>query len=125
MKFNIGKIIVLLLLLIIFWAGFRHCGQSKQLSRNGELTQAEVLNVVAGTKASIYYKFTVNGRRYDDMHRALLRSSIRDSLLGRSFPLVYLKDNPTTHRFLLEESDFNAVGRRAPRQLQWVWRYKN
>lgn len=126
-KLNIGQVLAVVLMAVIIVACFRHCYQSGELSTDGEITYAEVLSVDPGTKTSIniYYRFVVNGERFEDSHRALLMIGIRDSLLGRRFPLVFLRGNPKVHRFLLEEKDFNEVGRRQPYNLDWVKRYAN
>jgi hypothetical protein len=73
---------------------------------------------------SIHYEYFVNGIKYQGLKTTSFDPELSYKLQNKSFPVIYLKNNPAKSRMLIFEYDFEVLRLNHPDSLKWVEEYK-
>ncbi|WP_343675078.1 hypothetical protein [Chitinophaga sp.] len=98
-----------------------------RLYNNKVFTTCEIYDygiIARSVGTSFSCRFYVDGEKYvfsEDVREIAMRNA--DVFLGKSFPVVYEKGNPSNFRMLMLPEDFQKFDMPYPDSLNWVRKY--
>ncbi|MDH7460702.1 hypothetical protein QEG73_05410 [Chitinophagaceae bacterium 26-R-25] len=116
--------------LIIGYSIYKDRSMSKSFKQRDKtvITLAHFESGDAGYKGSVKLKiwYMVDNKRKDyESTEFNLKFSIIRRLVGKTIPIVYLKDDPGKNTLLLSEYAFKYVNLPFPDSLNWLKEYKS
>ncbi|MDH7460700.1 hypothetical protein QEG73_05400 [Chitinophagaceae bacterium 26-R-25] len=119
-------LVALVLLVYFIYCGYNNYQSFKQRDKT-VVTVAHIEGGSNGHKGSLYFNIWYmmgNERKDEEVTELDLRFSIIRRLVGKTVPMVYLKDNPEDKRLLILEKDFEMINLPYPDSMHWTREYK-
>jgi hypothetical protein len=123
-KQNLALLIVIVI--VVFFLFKKDVMLKKKLAINGIMTNAIVDSTNEGYKTGTYviYHFFLKEKMYTNETKIFLNYKYHTLLLNRSFPLIYLPENPDKNSILILPEDFKYYRLAFPDSLNWILEYK-
>ncbi|ANE52902.1 hypothetical protein [Flavisolibacter tropicus] len=116
--------IILIACTVAYAVRFR---KASELEEHGTITTGYVTSVWDAYKGWTRFKYYYfhNGKKIkgSDSYKTL-SFTIKDSLVGKAVPILYVPENPQNNKLLLTEADFNGLNKEFPDSLKWIQRYE-
>ena len=101
---------------------YKHDSFFREISKKPAITTGYITKVQYKSKLGyvVSYYYEVNNQ---DVNEETYRSNVYDlenSLVGKSFPVIYSTVNPEYHGILIFPDDFKAYNIRFPDSLYWI-----
>ena len=119
----IAFLLVLALAILIYINGERNAEEyRKKISANPTLTNGVVTNLEFRIKHGyqIDYEFFVEGVKRAGSLSSSRYESIKNELIGKSFPVIFKSDDPSFSEILVFPEDFERYKLSFPDSLRWV-----
>jgi hypothetical protein len=102
--------------------------KSYRLKNSFRLTEATILTVGVpmqknGSWSLSYFFIDSSGDTIAAKTHCFLRISLMDSLIGRTVPCAYYKDNPNISQLLIYEHIWKQYGLTYPDSMKWTKRF--
>ncbi|HEY5367860.1 MAG TPA: hypothetical protein VIJ75_02620 [Hanamia sp.] len=97
-----------------------------KLANQGVLANAYVMDITTTVRGdfAIDYRFIVNGKSFEDQHSySELLMRYQNNFLNRTFPVIYLPQNPSINYLLVTPQSFKEYNKDFPDSLQWIMQY--
>ncbi|MDH7463465.1 hypothetical protein QEG73_19350 [Chitinophagaceae bacterium 26-R-25] len=124
---GLGGLAVLALLGYFIYYAYNNYQSFKQRDKT-IITVAHIESGDSGNKGSLKFKIWYmlgNERKDDEVTEFYLKFSIIRRLVGKTVPMVYLKDNPEEKRLLISEKNFDMTNIPFPDSMRWTNEYKS
>jgi len=99
----------------------------RKMKKEGKITTAKIIDYKLGYRGGIsfIYSFNTDGEKIVGKKSFMELVSNRPAdFLNKSFPVIYLKDNPSYNYLLLSRYSFNKFGILFPDSLKWVIKFE-
>ncbi len=122
--------IVGILLFILFLIGFGFWQKNKEKKKyrqRGVITIGKVIKVKDDYKKRpyIYYVFNIGESTYTvKSSYPEFKANIEAELKNKTFPIIYIKDDPKDNQILISREEFESQGIPFPDSLAWTRRFE-
>lgn len=119
---NIVGVSLFILLLIAFGLWQKN-KEDKKYKEKGVLTTGNVIKVKDDYKRRpyVYYIFSVGANTYTGKSSyPEFKANIEAELKNKSFPVIYIKNDPNDNQILISRAEFKSQGIPFPDSLAWT-----
>ena len=101
-----------------------------QIEKSHQISSGRIYNYYYGGRGNAGHFFidfilNIQGKEYKGSSTYLMKDFDCDrKFIGKTFPVVYNPDNPSTSSILIIPEDFSRYGYSFPDSLKWVLQYK-
>jgi len=127
MKINNKLILPLVLGVPFLFIVVKSIIRDHNLSNCGITTSAVITGYTSNYRGYLIfkYKFNFEDKVYTGQVTNLnLRSSAKRDFIGRSFPVLFKRDDPDVNELLMSQVDFRRFNKPFPDSLSWISKYQ-
>jgi hypothetical protein len=126
MKKRYRVIVALSLVIIVVFLYFKDRMQKNRLKTEGTIVNGMVdsMSYAVKTGCFVQYHFSVNGVKYEGESKIYVQYAKSQILIGKSFPVLCLKQDPSRNAILITPQNFDYYDLTFPDSLKWVIEYQ-